>query len=628
MLAPPGGGGQIGVCGIAGYVGQGDQETLRRMIAAIKYRGPDDRGVFVRGDTGLAHARLSIIDLSEQGHQPMFSEDKTVAIVFNGEIYNFQELKKDLLKLGKYNFRSKTDTEVIIYLYQEYGERCFEKLNGMFAIAIYDARYNKLVLARDRMGKKPLYWGIFNSTFIFGSELKALMQHPEFRKELNLESLNKYLQYEYVPTPNSIFKNIYKLEPASYLVYENNKIRKEKFWEMSFKSRMNDSRLLSSLDTMLEKSVKARLSSDVPLGIFLSGGLDSSTIAYYAQKNSNSKIKTFFIGFEEKSFDESDYANKVSQFLGTEHYSQILTQKDSLGIMPYTLENIDEPLADASIIPTYLLAKFTREKVTVALSGDGGDELFAGYPTFQADVLADIYRKVPEFIRKNLLEKFIQDLPISDKNFSLDFKLKKFIEGATLARPHRHQVWLGSFNREERRKLFKREVWQDLERKNEFEETDRYLSEIPSILYLYLRTYLMDNILVKADRASMLNSLEVRSPLLDYQVVDFVNSLPYDFKIRGWTGKYILKKLMADKLPKDIVSRPKKGFGIPLSYWLRHDLKSFCNEVLSEQNIGNVGLFNFEYVSKLKQEHFSLKRNNRKLLWTLMIFQIWHNKWA
>ncbi len=628
MVAPPRGEDQIGVCGIAGYVGQGDQRVLGRMIAAIKYRGPDDRGVFVGGDVGLAHARLSIIDLSAQGHQPMFNDSKNIAVIFNGEIYNFEELKENLLKLGKYNFRSKTDTEVIIFLYQEYGEKCFEKLNGMFAIAIYDFNKNKLILARDRMGKKPLYWGIFNSTFIFGSELKALIQHPAFKKELSLESLNKYLQYEYVPTPHCIFKGVYKLEPASYLVYENNKIRKEKFWEMSFGGLENDSPLLPSLDALLEKSVKERLISDVPLGIFLSGGLDSSTIAYYAQKNSNSKIKTFSIGFEEKSFNESNYANKVSQFLGTEHYSQILTPKDSLNMIPYVLNNTDEPFADPSIIPTYLLSKFTREKVTVALSGDGGDELFAGYPTFQADILADIYKKMPGFIRKNVLEKIILNLPVSDKNFSLDFKLKKFIEGAILARPHRHQVWLGSFNRAERRKLFNREAWQGLERKNEFEDTDKYFSEIPDVLYLYLRTYLMDDILVKADRASMLNSLEVRSPLLDYKVVDFVNSLPYDFKLRGWTGKYILKELMRDKLPHNIVSRPKKGFGIPLSYWLRHDLKGFCNEVLSEKNINNAGLFNFEYVNKLKHDHFSKKSNNRKLLWTLMIFQIWHNKWA
>ena len=621
------------MCGIAGFVGRGDHNDLKKMIASIKHRGPDDEGIFIGGNVGLAHARLSIIDLSSAGHQPMFNKDKTVALVLNGEIYNFQELKKSLIDKG-YQFQSKTDTEVIINLYEELGEKCFEKLNGMFSLAIYDFRKNKLILARDRMGKKPLYWAIFNNTFIFGSELKALLEHHLFRKEINLESVNKYFSYEYVPTPHAIFKNVYKLEPATYLVYQNSEIKKEKFWKPDFTTNyidLNDA--LSGLDKKIEESVKIRLVSDVPLGIFLSGGLDSSTVAYYAQKNSKEKIKTFSIGFKEKSFDESDYAKQVSNFLGTEHCHHIFMPEDALNLIPKISEIIDEPLADDSIIPTFLLSNFTKQRVTVALGGDGGDELFAGYQTFQAQKLADIYKRIPLSIRKNIIEKIISHLPVSDKYFSIDFKLKKFIEGFYGDKKYMHQRWLGNFSKQEKSQLFNKEIWRELEAKNEFDDIDNYLKEINTLdfnnqmLYLYMRTYMMDRVLVKVDRASMFASLEVRAPFLDFNAVDFVNSLPYEYKIKGFTTKYILKKLMRDKLPKNIVLRSKQGFGLPIGFWLRNDLKDFCNEILSRDNIKKGGLFNPDYIKELKQEHFSGKKDNRKKLWSLLIFQLWHEKW-
>ncbi|KKR80277.1 MAG: Asparagine synthetase [Parcubacteria group bacterium GW2011_GWD2_40_9] len=406
------------MCGIAGYVGEGGRGDLEKMVDAIKHRGPDDKGIFLVGDVGLAHARLSVIDLSERGHQPMFNEDKTIGIVFNGEIYNFKELKNELIKLG-YKFKSDTDTEVIIYLYEEFGESCFERLNGMFAIGLYDFRLGKLILARDKMGKKPLYWAIFGGTLMFASELRAIMEHHIFKKELNLDALNKYLTYEYVPTPHSIFKNVYKLEPANYLVYQNKEIKKIKFWEIEFNnSDISFDEAITQLDKKINESVKLRMVSDVPFGVFLSGGLDSSTIAYYAQKNSSRKIKTFSVNFEEKSFDESKYAQKVSDILGTEHYDQLLTTKNLIETLS-TIDLIDEPIGDASIIPTYLLSKHARNYVTVALGGDGGDELFAGYPTFQADVLAGIYEKIPTLIKKIFLEKIIHKIPETDNNFKL-----------------------------------------------------------------------------------------------------------------------------------------------------------------------------------------------------------------
>jgi len=619
------------MCGIAGYVGEGGRGDLEKMVDAIKHRGPDDKGIFLVGDVGLAHARLSVIDLSERGHQPMFNEDKTIGIVFNGEIYNFKELRNELIKLG-YKFKSDTDTEVIIYLYEEFGESCFERLNGMFAIGLYDFRLGKLILARDKMGKKPLYWAIFGGTLMFASELRAIMEHRIFKKELNLDALNKYLTYEYVPTPHSIFKNVYKLEPANYLVYQNKEIKKIKFWEIEFNnSDISFDEAITQLDKKINESVKLRMVSDVPFGVFLSGGLDSSTIAYYAQKNSSRKIKTFSVNFEEKSFDESKYAKKVSDILGTEHYDQLLTTKNLIETLS-TIDLIDEPIGDASIIPTYLLSKHARNYVTVALGGDGGDELFAGYPTFQADVLAGIYEKIPTLIKKIFLEKIIHKIPETDNNFSLGFRLKTFVKGLGGDKNYRHHRWLGSFTAEEKEKLFKREIWNEIDAKKDFEEIDYYLKNIKAedhrnkTLGLYMRTYLMDEVLVKVDRASMKNSLEIRSPFLDPNLVELANSLPFSFKLKGFTTKYILKKLMEDKLPGSIVYRKKKGFGIPLSRWLRNELKEFCDGLLSEEKIKNQGLFNYDYIAKLKLEHFDENKDNRKKLWTLMAFMIWYER--
>lgn len=621
------------MCGIAGFVGHGNHDDLKKMIASIKHRGPDDGGVFINDNVGFAHARLSILDLTSAGRQPMFNEDKTLAIIFNGEIYNFQELKKILIDKG-YKFQSKTDTEVVLSLYEEFKEKCFEKLNGMFAIAIYDFKENKLILARDRMGKKPLYWAIFNNTLIFGSELKALLAHSLFKKEIDLESVNKYFSYEYVPTPHTIFKNVYKLEPSIYLVYQNGKIKKEKFWKADFTTGnfdFNDA--LDLLDKKIEQSVRSRLVSDVPLGIFLSGGLDSSTIAYYAQKNSSKKINTFSIGFKEKSFDESCYAKQASDFLRTEHYHHKFMPEDALSLIPEISGIIDEPLADDSIIPIFLLSNFTRQRVTVALGGDGGDELFAGYQTFQAQKLADIYKIIPLLIRKNMIEKIISNLPVSDKYLSIDFKLKKFIDGFYGEKKHMHQRWLGNLSRQEKSLLFNKETWRELEEKNEFDDTDNYLEENNildfnnQMLYLYMRTYMMDRVLAKVDRASMFASLEVRAPFLDFNVVNFVNSLPYEYKIKGFTTKYILKKLMQDKLPKNIVFRPKQGFGLPIGSWLRNDLKDFCNDILSKENLKRIDLFDFDYIKKLKQEHFSGKKDNRKKLWSILVFELWRERW-
>ncbi len=619
------------MCGLAGFIGDGNEADLKNMIEAIRHRGPDSQGIFFENKVAFGHARLSILDTSSAGNQPMFSDDKSIVTVFNGEIYNFLQLRKDLEFIG-YKFKSDSDTEVLLAAYKEFGEYCFEKFEGMFAIAIYDFKEEKLILARDRMGEKPLYWTLINKTFIFGSELAALIKHPLFKKEINLNSLSKYFSFDYIPTPHTIYKNTYKLEPGTCLIFKNAEISKKIFYKMSFENNgLNFTDAVKQLDENFNEITKRTLLSDVPLGVFLSGGIDSSTVAYYAAKNSNSKINTYSIGFEEKSFDESKYALKVAKYLGTNHHVKIVKQSEIIVIAKNLGNILDEPLADASIIPTYILSKFAREELTVALGGDGGDELFAGYPTFQAEKFVDLYLKLPSVIRI-IFEKLIKKLPVSDKNFSLEFKLKKFIDGVKSDKKYMHQNWLGNFTKEEKSELFLPHIWNQIKDSNDFEDIDRHINEnkITDIrqqsLYLYMKTYLTDQVLVKVDRASMKSSLEVRAPFLNHSLVDFVNALPYKFKFHGVTGKYILKKMMKGKLPSSIINRKKKGFGIPLAKWLREDLKDFCETVLSKENIEMGGFFNFELISKLKEEHFNKEKDHRRKLWSLIIFQIWLQK--
>lgn len=618
------------MCGIVGFIGQGSENDINIMTDSISYRGPDDRGIFFKQGIGLGHRRLSILDLSPLGHQPMISDDGNVVIVFNGEIYNFLDLKNSYL--SKYKFRGGSDTEVILYLYLEFGDKVFSMIHGMFSIAIYDFRNKKLILARDRMGKKPLYWGLYDNTLLFASEPKALFKHEKFKKEIDLNSLNKYFQFEYIPTPRSIYKGLNKLEPGHFIEFKNNNIKKIKFWDIKSENKKIDlNKAIERLDNLMSEAVKKRMVADVPVGIFLSGGIDSSAIAYYAMKNSKNKIKTFSIGFQDKSFDELKYANIVSKLLNTEHYEKVLSEKDSIDVI-YNISNLlDEPLADSSIIPTYLLSKYAREHVTVALGGDGGDELFWGYDTFVAHKLSFIYDLVPDFIKKIFI-KSIDMIPTSFSNISLDFKIKKFMQGYTKNPLYRHFTWLGAFLPSERNKLFKNNILNQIKDFNEFEDIDNYTKSFSENKgydihsFLYQRTYMMDDILVKVDRASMYNSLEVRTPFLDTDIVDFANSLPITLKCKGLQRKYILKKLLEGKLPKEIIYRKKKGFGMPIAKWLRTDLKPLINELLNKDFINEQNIFNYDYIKVLVDDHMNKVRDNRKYIWTLLVFQMWYKR--
>jgi asparagine synthase (glutamine-hydrolysing) len=572
----------------------------------------------------------------------MCNEDETIWIVFNGEIYNFLDLRPELEAKG-HVFRTNSDTEAIVHLYEEYGPDCVTKLNGMFAFAIWDAKNQTLFIARDRMGKKPLYYADTGKQFLFASEVKALLQHPDCPRELDVEALSKYLAYEYVPAPHCIFKGIRKLPAAHWLTWkiQNSgfRIQVQQYWDVSFPERngthhtqhaTREEDYAEELRARLKEATRLRLISDVPLGVFLSGGIDSSSIvALMSELVPPSQIKTFSIGFEEKSFDESTYARAVADFYGTDHHEQILKPQTMVDILPQVAAFVDEPFADASIIPTYLLSKFTREYVTVALGGDGGDELFAGYPTFKAHCLAQFY-KVPRTLHERVVVPLAEKLPVNTDNFSFDFKVKRFLRGMTYRPEIRDQMWLGSFSQAEQLALLngaaaKTDVYEDV-LLAERQCNGKNLLE--RLIYLYCKFYLQDDILFKVDRASMACSLEARAPMLDYTFVEFVNSIPAHLKLNGLKTKYILKKAMRDKLPPDIAARGKKGFGIPVAQWFKNDLKELVLDTFAERRIQQQGIFHYPTIKRLLDEHFRGVKDNRKQLWTLFMFQMWHENYA
>jgi len=630
------------MCGIYGYLsptGTIDPTILRRMGHPLKHRGPDDEGEVILDSSevsvGLGHKRLSIIDLSPAGKQPMANEDETIWITFNGEIYNFREIRKELEGKG-HKFRSHSDTEVIVHLYEELGTKCLERLNGMFAFALWDAKQKSLFLARDRTGKKPLHYCVHRGHFLFASEIKALLQHPLVSREIDLKSLNKYLAYEYVPAPNSIFKAIKKLEPGYCLLFRGGAAVTSQYWDIPMEdypiSDRTEAQYIDELKELLERAVTARLeAADVPVGLFVSGGLDSGVVAAIARK-AKETLECFSIGFEEASFDESRYAQQVARSLGIKHHLKVFRAQEMLHMVERLPEILDEPLADPSILPLYLLSQFAAEHMKVVLSGDGGDELFAGYQTYQAHKLVTFYDALPGFVKESV-KAFAFRLPVSHKYLSLDFKIKQFLKGVGVSSEVRFFLWRGAFSNAERHALLRPEVRRELQNENAYEEIYRYVresgltKELERILYLSMKLYLQDNNLVTVDRASMANGLEVRSPLLDRDVVDFVCRLPMEYKLNGLKTKYILKKVAEELLPRNVVYRKKKGFGVPLAKWLTGELREFMLDYLSQERIERQGIFHYPCVSQLIDEQLTMKKDNRELLWTLLVFQTWYERY-
>ncbi|HQZ83456.1 MAG TPA: asparagine synthase (glutamine-hydrolyzing) [Pyrinomonadaceae bacterium] len=637
------------MCGIAGWINlntttvERDVEgVLHSMCERIVHRGPDSEGLWWDETVALGMRRLSVIDL-KTGDQPVFSEDGTVVVMMNGELYNYREVRAEL-ENDRIMFVTRTDTEILPHLYKKYRDAFIEHVNGMYAFSLWDLARKRLILARDRFGEKPLYYGVFDGKLIWASELKALIAHPSVTTELDLNALRQYLSFDYVPAPLSIYKGIYKLPAAHMLIVEKGEIKTRRYWDVnadaeakSVRANLNGRKTVTLADSaeelreLLSDSVRMRLVSDVPLGILLSGGIDSSTIAAFAVEHAAERVKTFSIGFEEDSFDESKYARLVAKHLDTEHYEDKLSATTAGDLIEDIGEWLDEPLSDGSLIPTYLLARFVRKYVTVALGGDGGDELFAGYPMYRAHKIASIYRLVPSFVRNGLVRPAVEKLPVSHKNLSFDYKAKRFVRAAELAPVERHHSWFGSFALDEQDNLLTHDV-------RETANADIYASarqayennpihgDLARMQYLDVNFYLAEDILTKVDRSAMQVSLETRAPFLDPRIANFAFSLPMKYKLRGANGKIILKKAVEPMLPKAILDRPKKGFGIPIAAWLRGRLRYLLHDLLSPERLKEQGIFDPAYVDRLISEHEQGIASHHKELWTLLVFQLWTRK--
>ena len=604
------------------------------MCERIVHRGPDSEGLLISTGVALGMRRLAIIDLVT-GEQPVFNEDRSVAVVLNGEIYNYRELREQLEKNG-HSFHSASDTEVLPHLYEEYGKQMVDHLNGMFAFALWDAKHRRLLIARDRFGEKPLYWGIFDQRLIFASEPKALLAHPSVKPTLNLEALRQYLSFDYIPAPLSIYEGIQKLPAAHLLTLEKGKVTTEPYWCLSYRKPAavpDEKEAAQHLLDLLADSVRMRLVSDVPLGVLLSGGLDSSTVAALAVRASVEPVKTFSISFAESSFDESSYARGVAKFLGTDHHEERLSANLAANLVSEIGSWMDEPFSDPSLVPTYLLSRFTRKHVTVALGGDGGDELFAGYPMYRGHYWADLYTRIPSWMRAGLVEPVVRLLPKKTKNLSFDYKALRFVTGVKYDTVARHHVWFGSFTPEEQRRVLTTQVLNatndDIYRHaREMQRECDAVDLVESMQNLDTRLYLAEDILTKVDRASMAVSLEVRAPFLDPRVAEFAAGLPPDYKLRGSKTKYILKRAVAGLVPPFVIRRSKKGFGVPVAEWLKGKLRPLARDLLSPERVRRAGVFNAEFVSRLQDEHESGVANHRKLLWTLLMFELWHESFV
>ena len=626
------------MCGIVGNVlaradRTPDLAVLKRMNDRIAHRGPDDEGFLVQGPAGLGMRRLKIIDLTT-GHQPMAGEEGRVSVVFNGEIYNYRELRENLGARG-HAFTTRSDTEVIVHGYEERGLASVGDLEGMFAFAIWDAPARTLVLARDRLGIKPLYYAVLPDQIVFASELKALVEHPAIDRTLDLTALSRYLAHEYVPAPHSIFRAIRKLAAGHWLTYSDGRVKIEPFWDVHFRrdGAIGEADAVEALRGALDLSVRQHLVSDVPLGVFLSGGIDSSAVAAFAARHFPGRLKTFSIGFEDPSFDETSHARGVARALDTDHHEEILGPRVALDLVARLPELLDEPLGDASLLPTFLLSRFTRRSVTVALSGDGGDELFAGYPTYQAHRLARALELVPHWVRRGLLRPVVERLPVSLDNLSFDFRLKRFMAGMDFGPVERHAAWLGSFTPAEQLALLTPDALARMEMAPSYAAFHEMLAHAPSasglerMLYLDLKGYLGEGVLAKVDRASMACSLEVRVPLLDRRVVELAASLPMRLKLRGFTTKYVFKRALSGVLPREVLERRKKGFGVPLARWFRAELAPLLQEACAPDMIRRAGLFRPEAVERLLGEHAAGRRDHRKKLYTLLAFQLWASRY-
>jgi asparagine synthase (glutamine-hydrolysing) len=606
------------MCGIAGFVGRGDRSDLERMTRAIAHRGPDAEGHWIEEESAvhLGHRRLSIVDLAG-GAQPMWTTDEKIGVIFNGEIYNHAELREQLKARGCVFQSDHSDTEVLLHGYREWGDGFVSRLNGMWAFVIFDRPAGRLFLSRDRFGKKPLYWFHESGVFAFGSELTALLAHPACPRSISPRALKKFFAYALIPAPNSLLERVWKLPAGHNLIFDlrEQKPRVTKYWDFVLEPAApvkNEDHLADELLALIETATKRRLMSDVPLGIFLSGGVDSSLVAALAARHvPDGSLNTFSIGFTEASFDELSWANQVATLLGTKHQTEVLDLDKALEVLPQIFNKLDEPQGDGSLLPTWLLSRFTRRHVTVALGGDGGDELFAGYDPFLALRKAEAYAKFVPRPLHMAIRLLASHLPVSHANISLDFKIKRTLRGLSHPAAFWNPVWLGALESQDiadflgdPEGLYSEaiEAWESCPQRDVVDRT----------LQFYTKIYLQDGILAKVDRASMMNSLEARAPLLDIDVADFARRLPHEYKLRGGTTKYLLKKAASRVLPAEIIHRKKKGFGSPIGPWFRSGrLSPESNEPFVQQRLA---------------AHRGGKSDERLFLWCQLVFEQWEKR--
>ena len=638
-----------GICGIVDFSGTAvNQDLVRQMSNTLTHRGPDDEGYYFNkqkiansgqriGDkpsVALGHRRLSIIDL-DTGHQPMSNEDGTIWIVFNGEIYNFQELKTFLQKKG-HIFRTRSDTETIIHAYEQWGEHCVEKLHGMFAFAIWDEKQKKLILARDRVGIKPLYYYVNNKKIIFGSEIKAILKDPTVKKEINLKALSDYLSLLYVPAPETMFKNIYKLPPGHILIYSQNGFKIKEYWDISFAQvkYKSQEQWAEELFQLLTKAVKIRLISEVPLGAFLSGGVDSSSVVAIMAQLMKEPVITNSIGFKEAAYNELDYAREVAKLFHTNHHEYTVTP-NALSIVDKLAYYYDEPFADSSAIPTYYVSQVAKQNVTVALSGDGGDENFAGYRRYFYDRLENRLRNViPEIFRKTFIANLAKIYPKADWLPQI-FRAKSFLTNLSLPSFKAFFYSVSQLLPGMKEKLLSKDVIIALKGYDTSSIFESYFNKVATqtndplsrVQYIDMKTYLVDDILTKVDRASMAHALEVRVPLLDHKFMEFVATIPSFLKLNGHVSKYIFKKAMSRLLPSHIFNRKKMGFVIPIEKWFRKEIKELSKDILFSTKAKQRGLFNYKFIEKLWDEHQLGIANHTAPLWALLMFEKWCEKW-
>jgi asparagine synthase (glutamine-hydrolysing) len=630
------------MCSIAGELrfeaAPGNEHTARvqsravvsTMNDALRHRGPDDAGLMSAGPLTMGMRRLSIIDL-EGGQQPIANEDRSVWVVCNGEIYNYRALQAELRARG-HQFRTGSDVEVLVHLYEDYGLNFVERLRGMFAFAIWDQRARRLVLGRDRLGIKPLVFSCDSRRLLFASEIKALIAAGVDR-DIDMQALHHYLTLSYVPAPHTAFTKIRKLLPGHLLVAENGRVRLERYWRLGqppILDGIGEDDYVEALKDRLDDAVRSHLVSDVPVGVFLSGGLDSATILAYMRRHERGTIKTFSVGFEDSSFDELKDARATAKHFGTEHH-ELTVSADIADTMPALIESFDEPFADSSAIPLYHLSRFASEHVKVVLTGEGGDEVLAGYQTYVASKLAMAYRQLPDVVARRIVPQLVRLLPVSHRRVSFDYKANRFVRGALLPFDQAHLSWKQILSEEAKAELY-------VNHRNGYIPTTAFYGNVyagcPSrdwltrLLHVDTAIGLPDDMLTKADRVTMAHSLEARVPLLDHELVEFLASVPSNLKLRGRTTKYLLRAAMRGQLPRRIVQGKKRGFNVPMPGWLATDLRSFVGDVLSPARVARTGLFRPEAVSNLVNQHLQRRADHSRTLWTLIVLEHWVQRHA